>query len=101
MIRKSDAFNELKRAVSLLETQTGRRVKAIRSDQGGEWASDAARTWSLQQGILWQKTTAYNSEQNGRVERMNRTLRKDAGAAGAATPADQVLAMPFGQRLSR
>ncbi len=74
LIRKSDAFNELKRAVSLLETQTGRRVKAIRSDQGGEWASDAARTWSLQQGILWQKTTAYNSEQNGRVERMNRTL---------------------------
>ncbi|SOV04383.1 uncharacterized protein UDID_17076 [Ustilago sp. UG-2017a] len=68
------AFMQLKRIVSFLETQTDRKLKAIRSDQGTEWKSNEALEWSLSKGIEWQTTVGYNSRQNGRVERMNRSL---------------------------
>ncbi|SPC62924.1 uncharacterized protein UHOD_11880 [Ustilago sp. UG-2017b] len=74
LTRKSHAFMQLKRIVSFLETQTDRKLKAIRSDQGTEWKSNDALEWSLEKGIEWQTTVGYNSKQNGRVERMNRTL---------------------------
>ena len=74
LLRKSHAFTQLKRIVSFLETQTGRKLKAIRSDQGTEWKSNEALEWSLEKGIEWQTTVGYNSRQNGRVERMNRSL---------------------------
>ncbi|SOV02936.1 uncharacterized protein UDID_18083 [Ustilago sp. UG-2017a] len=74
LLRKSHAFTQLKRTVSFLETQTGRKLKAIRSDQGTEWKSNEALEWSLEKGIEWQTTVGYNSRQNGRVERMNRSL---------------------------
>ncbi|SOV04489.1 uncharacterized protein UDID_17101 [Ustilago sp. UG-2017a] len=74
LTRKSHAFMQLKRIVSLLETQTDWKLKAIRSDQGTEWKSNDALEWSLEKGIEWQTTVGYNSKQNGRVERMNRTL---------------------------
>ncbi|SOV02711.1 uncharacterized protein UDID_18007 [Ustilago sp. UG-2017a] len=74
LLRKSHTFTQLKRTVSFLETQTGRKLKAIRSDQGTEWKSNEALEWSLEKGIEWQTTVGYNSRQNGRVERMNRSL---------------------------
>ncbi|SYW86587.1 uncharacterized protein UHO2_04084 [Ustilago hordei] len=74
LTRKSHAFMQLKRIVSFLETQTDRKLKAIRSDQGTEWKSNDALEWSLEKGIEWQTTVGYNSKQNGWVERMNRTL---------------------------
>ncbi|SOV07252.1 uncharacterized protein UDID_18754 [Ustilago sp. UG-2017a] len=74
LLRKSHAFMQLKRIVSFLETQTDRKLKAIRSDQGTEWKSNEALEWSLSKGIEWQTTVGYNSRQNGRVERMNRSL---------------------------
>ncbi|SOV06076.1 uncharacterized protein UDID_19263 [Ustilago sp. UG-2017a] len=74
LLQKSHAFTQLKRTVSFLETQTGRKLKAIRSDQGTEWKSNEALEWSLEKGIEWQTTVGYNSRQNGQVERMNRSL---------------------------
>ncbi|SOV09374.1 uncharacterized protein UDID_18568 [Ustilago sp. UG-2017a] len=74
LTRKGHAFMQLKRIVSFLETQTDRKLKAIRSDQGTEWKSNDALEWSLEKDIEWQTTVGYNSKQNGRVERMNRTL---------------------------
>ncbi|SOV03502.1 uncharacterized protein UDID_18691 [Ustilago sp. UG-2017a] len=66
LLRKSHTFTQLKRTVSFLETQTGRKLKAIRSDQGTEWKSNEALEWSLEKGIEWQTTVGYNSRQNGR-----------------------------------
>ncbi|SOV01642.1 uncharacterized protein UDID_18154 [Ustilago sp. UG-2017a] len=56
LLRKSHTFTQLKRTVSFLETQTGRKLKAIRSDQGTEWKSNEALEWSLEKGIEWQTT---------------------------------------------
>lgn len=72
--RKSDALEALQNWVTLMENQTGHKLKAIRTDNGGEWASNIAINWKTAEGFLWQKTAPYVSVQNGRVERMNRTL---------------------------
>ncbi|SPC61042.1 uncharacterized protein UHOD_11226 [Ustilago sp. UG-2017b] len=74
LLRKSHTFTQLKRIVSFLETQTDRKLRAIRSDQGTEWKSNEALEWLLSKGIEWQTTVGYNSRQNGQVEQMNRSL---------------------------
>ncbi|KAJ1045346.1 hypothetical protein NDA10_007619 [Ustilago hordei] len=74
LVWKSQAFMQLKRAVTYLKTQMNRSLKAIRSDQGGEWKSHEALEWSQDKGIEWQTTVGHNSKQNGWVERMNRSL---------------------------
>ncbi|SAM85846.1 uncharacterized protein UBRO_21017 [Ustilago bromivora] len=57
LLHKSHVFAQLKKIVVFLETQTGRRLKAIRCDQGTEWRSHEALEWSKGKGIEWQTTT--------------------------------------------
>ena len=64
LLQKSHTFTQLKRIVSFLETQTGRKLKAIQSDQGTEWKSNEVLEWLLEKGIEWQTTVGYNSRQN-------------------------------------
>ncbi|EUC57664.1 Copia-like polyprotein/retrotransposon, partial [Rhizoctonia solani AG-3 Rhs1AP] len=64
-------FKELK---ALVENQTGKRVKALRTDGGGEYASTAFEKWMREQGIEHQKTEANSSASNGVAERAIRTL---------------------------
>ncbi|SOV03879.1 uncharacterized protein UDID_19349 [Ustilago sp. UG-2017a] len=52
----------------------GKSLKAIRSDQGTEWRSNDAHEWAHDKGIEWQMTVGYDSRQNGRVERTNRSI---------------------------
>ncbi|SOV08316.1 uncharacterized protein UDID_17350 [Ustilago sp. UG-2017a] len=42
LLRKSHAFKELKSIIAYLETQAGKSLKAIRSDQGTEWRSNVS-----------------------------------------------------------
>lgn len=58
----------------MIENQTGRKIKSIRTDNGGEYMSKAFHTYFRENGIKHQTTVAYTPEQNGRAERMNRTL---------------------------
>ncbi|SAM80015.1 related to retrotransposon protein [Ustilago bromivora] len=74
LLRKSHTFTQLKKIVTFLKTQTGRELKAIRSDQGTEWRNNEALEWVYNKGVQWQTTVGYNSRQNRRVERMNRNL---------------------------
>jgi IS30 family transposase len=62
-----------------IETQTGRRIKRIRMDNGTEFATLVAHCKNT--GITLMPSTAHNSQQNGRaevsnylVERMARTM---------------------------
>lgn len=73
---KAAALSELQRWVSLMENQVNRKLKALRSDNGGEWESNLAYEWQTSNGIQWQKTAPYTSLQNGRVERMNRSIQE-------------------------
>ena len=50
----------------------------LRTDNGGEFCSKEFEEFCKKCGISWQKTTPYTSQQNGFVERMNKTLMERA-----------------------
>ena len=58
----------------LVETQTGRKIKVLRSDNGGEYTSDPFLQVCQNEGIQRHFTVRHTPQQNGVAERMNRTL---------------------------
>ena len=71
---KSDAFEAFKRFKNLAETEKGVKVKTLRSDRGGEFTSEEFSKLCIEYGIKRQLTTPYSPQQNGVVERKNRTV---------------------------
>ena len=57
---------------------TGKRVKILRSDNGGEYVSNEFQQFCNERGIQRQFTIARTPEQNGVSERMNRTIMEAA-----------------------
>lgn len=72
--RKSDVFTVFKHFRALVEIITGRTIKCLRTDNGGEFTSKNFENYYKDAGIERHKTTVYTPQQNGVVERMNRTL---------------------------
>jgi hypothetical protein len=74
--RKSQAAAHVQRSVAHLERQCsgGQKVKAIRFDRGGEYLSAELQGWLADRGIKVEPTAPYSPQQNGRAERLNRTL---------------------------
>ena len=58
---------------ALVERQSGKKLKCIQTDNGGEY-SGPFDEYCRQHGIQHQKTPLKNPQLNGLVERMNRTL---------------------------
>ena len=58
----------------MVETQTGRKVKRLRIDNGGEFKNDLFLKVCEEEGIVRHFTIRYTPQQNGVVECMNRTL---------------------------
>ncbi|CAI7902277.1 unnamed protein product [Closterium sp. NIES-54] len=74
---KSDAARVIiEEWLSMVERGSGKRVKAIRSDRGGEFLGAEFRSWLKRHGIKQQLTTAYTPLSNGVAERANRTIIK-------------------------
>ncbi|BBH02338.1 hypothetical protein Prudu_012875 [Prunus dulcis] len=71
---KSEAFYCFKKFKSMTELQTGHKVQCIRSDRGGEFLSTDFLEFCEANGIQRQLTMAYTPQQNGVVERKNRTV---------------------------
>ncbi|HEY5260323.1 MAG TPA: reverse transcriptase domain-containing protein, partial [Rhabdochlamydiaceae bacterium] len=71
---KSEAFEVFKRFKVLVEKMTGRYIKALRSDRGGEYTSTAFTSFCEEQGIKRFLTAPYSPQQNGVAERKNRTI---------------------------
>jgi hypothetical protein len=74
---KDQVLEKFKEFVSYVNT-LGKKVKVLRSDNGGEYCSKAFKDYLKEHGILHQTTVPYNPEQNGTAERMNRTLLEAA-----------------------
>lgn len=74
---KSDATAALQHYVHLAETQTGRKVKVLRTDQGGEFMSHALARYLSGKGIQHTLTPPDAHTENGRVERAHLTLAND------------------------
>jgi transposase InsO family protein len=75
---KDETFELFQQFKGLVEKQTGKQIKRIRTDNGGEYISDGFEKFCKRNGILHEKTTPYTPEQNGTAERMNRTLVEKA-----------------------
>lgn len=75
---KSDTQPLLKQFFSFVSTQFNKQIKAIRVDNGGEFAS--LQTFFSNLGVLYQHTCTYTPQQNGVVERKHRHLLEMACA---------------------
>eukprot|EP00253_Pinus_taeda_P003676 PITA_03676 len=76
--RKSDVFSVFKQFRALVENNTGRTIKCLRTDNGGEFTSKEFDNYCKDAGIKRHKTTVYNPQQNGVAECMNKTLLERA-----------------------
>ena len=72
--QKYDAFEAFKRFKTLAETEKGVKIKALRSDKGGELTSTDFTSYCLSHGIKRQLTAPYSPQQNGVVKRKNMTV---------------------------
>ena len=70
-------FQEFK---ALVENQTRRRIRALRSNNGGEYTSKEFDEFCRQEGIRRQLTVPYTPEQNEVAEGKNKSI------VGAARP---------------
>ena len=73
--RKDEVFEKFREWKTMIEKSTGSRLKAIRTDNGGEFTS---REFLTTEGVRHELTIPNNPEQNGVAERMNRTLVETA-----------------------
>ena len=73
---KSDTFDAFKKFLAMVENQSGRKLKTLRTDNGGEYVSSEFKNFCSQKGIARQYTTPYTPAQNGVAERMNRTIQE-------------------------
>lgn len=71
---KSDVYQAVTDVFALLENKTDKKVKAVRTDNGGEYTSSLLSSYFKKKGIEPQTTMAYTPQQNGKAERLNRTL---------------------------
>ncbi|GJR76718.1 gag-pol polyprotein [Tanacetum coccineum] len=78
--KKSDVFEVFKVYKARVELDSGKKIKCLRTDNGGEYTGDEFDTFCRQEGIKRQFTTAYTPQQNGVAERMNKTLLERARA---------------------
>jgi transposase InsO family protein len=76
---KSEVFDRFKEFKALVENQTEKIIKVLRTDNGGEFYENEFEELCKKCGIARQNTTPYTPQQNGVAERMNRTLMEKAG----------------------
>ena len=74
MKKKSEALNKFKEFKAELEKQLGRHIKSLCSDRGGEYMSIEFVYFLKEHEILSQFSAPGTPQQNGVVERRNRTL---------------------------
>ncbi|KAJ9552385.1 hypothetical protein OSB04_016430 [Centaurea solstitialis] len=77
---KNDASKCLIDFHKMIENQFGKRIKRIRSDNGGEFTSHVMTGFYNQHGILFETTCPHTPQQNGVVERKHRHLLETARA---------------------
>ena len=72
---KSDAFDKFAKFCKAIENEKGKSIKRIRSDNGGEFKNHQFKEFCEEKGIKHEYSTSHTPQQNGVVERRNRTLQ--------------------------
>ncbi|KAG6469607.1 hypothetical protein ZIOFF_070537 [Zingiber officinale] len=84
LIAKNDAFQAFKKVKFLTENKTEHKIKTLRTDRDDEFLSTEFIRLCENKGIERHLTTPYTPQQNGVVERGNRTVM--AMVLGECTP---------------
>jgi transposase InsO family protein len=91
MKTKDEVFNQFWEFKAQVENQTGKRIKVLRLDNGGEYTSNDFKDFCKEAGIKRELTVSYNPQQNGVVERKNRSI---IGSARAMKDAQEHVEAP-------
>jgi len=74
MKTKDELFSRFREFKALVENQTGKRIKVLRSENGGEYTSNEFKSLCKDAGINREMTVPFNPQQNGVAERKNWTI---------------------------
>ncbi|KAJ4702077.1 Retrovirus-related Pol polyprotein from transposon TNT 1-94 [Melia azedarach] len=72
--QKSEVFGAFKKFKAAVEKESGRQIKAMRTDRGGEFTSKEFQEFCEANGIRRFLTVPRSPQQNGVAERKNRTI---------------------------
>jgi hypothetical protein len=78
--KKSQVVAVVRNMVARLELQSGKKLKAVRTDRGNEYVNGEMAAYFGEKGVVHQTTARYTPEQNGVAERLNRVLMERARA---------------------
>ncbi len=74
MQKKDQTFTKFCEFKALVEKESGKKVKALQSDNGGEYVSNEFKNFCVVEGIKRELTTPHNPQQNGVSKRKNRSI---------------------------
>ena len=74
MQKKSETFSKFCEFKALVEKESGKQVKALQSDSGGEYISNKLKYFCSKEGIRRELIAPHNPQQNRVVERKNRMI---------------------------
>lgn len=75
---KNQVFDCFVKFRALVENQTNKKIKIVRSDNGTEYCNKQFENFCVTNGIQHQKSCVYTPQQNGVSERYNRTIMERA-----------------------
>ena len=71
---KDEATVAIKKLKTRAEAESGKKLRVLRTDRGGEFTSVEFATYYADQGMGQHHTMPYSPQQNGMVERWNQTV---------------------------
>ena len=71
-------FDTFRKWKALAENEIGKRLKCLRSYNGGEYCNKEFDSYYSHNGICREKTIPRTPQENGVLERMNRTIMEHA-----------------------
>ena len=74
MQKQDQTFSKFCEFRALVEKVSGKQVKALRSDNGGEYISNEFKDFCRKEGIRRELIFPHNPQKNGVTERKNRTI---------------------------
>jgi hypothetical protein len=71
---KGEAADAIRRMQAAKEAECGRKLRVLRTDNGGEFTAAEFASYCAEEGIQRHYSAPYNPQQNGVVERRNQTV---------------------------
>ena len=75
-----EAMNAIRHAQAAAEVESGRKLRVLRTDNGGEFTAVEFTAYCADEGIQRHYSAPYSPQQNGVVERRNQTVVEMAWA---------------------